>query len=122
MTEYKIYTFEGYKIYSKDCKNKILHKMTLKQYFEKYFKSSFDVFGYALGLDRLYATSDCVFTENKMTVQEIFNRINSGAVIFPFSEKCKKHEVIQYLNHDFEPLFMKTREFKRMLKEYQDYC
>ena len=122
MTEYKVYTFEGYKIYSKDSKNKILHKMTLKQYFEKYFKSAFDSFGYVLGMDRLYANSDCVFTENKMTVQEIFNRVNSGAVIFPFSEKCKKYDVEQYLNYDFEPLFMKAREFKRMLKEYNDYC
>lgn len=118
MTEYKVYTFEGYKIYSKDNKNKILNKMTLKQYFEKYFKFTFDF----IGMNELYKNSDCVFTENKMTVQDIFDRINSGAVIFPFSEKCKKRDVMQYLKHDFEPMFMKTMEYKRMLKEYHDYC
>ena len=122
MIEYTVYNFEGYKIYSKDNKNKILHKMTLKQYLEKYFKSNFDYYGYVLGMNRLYKNSDCVFSQEEMTVQDIFEKINAGAVIFPFSEKCKKNDVMQYLEHDFNALFMRPSEYNRMLKEYQDYC
>ena len=114
MTEYNIYCFTGINQYKSSGYE--LKKMTLKTCFEKVFNTSYDD-SMKTFFERHYS-----FDIRQKTVEDIFKMVSNKTTIIPFSVTVKRKEVLNYLDMGFNVVFMKPKEYQKMLKEYKNFC
>lgn len=114
MTEYNIYYFTG--IYQNKFSSYELKKMSLKTCFEKVFNTSYDD-NMKTFFERHYS-----FGIKQKTVEDIFKMVSNKTVIIPFSVEVKRKEVSNYLDMGFNVVFMRANEYRKMMKEYKDFC
>lgn len=114
-TVYNILNFVGFT----GTLNKDGHVKTcsLKKYLETYFNNY-----YQITMKDFFECKNHYFDCRQADIEDIFNWIEKGYMIIPFSSNIKKKEVLQYINAGFNVLFMRPAEYKAMKKAYKEYC
>lgn len=113
MEKFAVYDFKGVP-YQTLNEGRRVHKMTLKECFNKVFSAPYSQ-------RNMKQFCDCHFYYERtlLSVEDIRDLVGKGYVFIPFSKNVDKDDVLAYINAGLKPLFMRAKEYITMKKAYE---
>ena len=107
---YKTYTFSG--IWQRKLTGIELLVISLQKCLEDCYNTSFQ------RTMKDFCSCGFHFDIREATAEDIRTWVEKGYIILPFDETVKRTDVLDYIKAGLKPVFMKSKDFKSLQKEY----